>query len=141
MNNNLFELERTNIMVEFNIYGDCFNPDEITQRLNITPTMTWKKGDLVRDKNFSRPNSLWRIGTGYVESLDIKNQLDEILNVITDKKNSLLELKNILDIKYDVCIIINIYNNETPGLYLDAETISIINSIGASIDFDLYLNN
>ncbi|HEX9976257.1 MAG TPA: DUF4279 domain-containing protein [Dehalococcoidales bacterium] len=61
-------MEKTRVVVDFHIYGDKLIPQLITEKLNITPTRQWLKGDAitgrgkqpVRDKKSSseeRPRS------------------------------------------------------------------------------------
>lgn len=41
----IFDLSSTNVMVEFRILGDSFDPDYITDCLAVVPSISWKKGD------------------------------------------------------------------------------------------------
>lgn len=139
MSKNVFEIDKTNAKVEFNIIGDAFNPDIVTQKLKINPTEVWIKGEQIKGKDLYRKYTLWSISTEYEESLDINYQLKAILSVLTPKTCELLELKNTLDIEYRFCVVININNNENPAMYIDTGTIRFINEITAEIDFDLYI--
>ncbi len=78
MGKSFFEMDKTNVMVEFNIIGDTFNPDIVTQKLIINPTEIWIKGEQIKDKDLYRKHTLWSKATKYEESLDINDQLKTI---------------------------------------------------------------
>lgn len=134
-------MNNTNVKVEFRILGDDFEPDTITNKLVINPNEYWKIGDTIKNKNFKRKYSCWSISTGYEESLDINEQLKKILLKISDKKDVLKEIRELLTLEYRLDIIINIEGNEKPAIYLDSETIEFANDIKAEFDFDLYINS
>lgn len=133
-------MDKTNVKVEFSIFGDGFDPNTITDTLQITPTRTWLKGDNIKGDLF-RKETCWELATEYEESLDINNQIKKIKNLIQDRKDEVVKLirQNNLECKLEV--VINIENNERPAMYINNETIKFIHDIGAEIDFDLYIYN
>ena len=133
------ELEKTNVKVEFSIYGDDFNPDRITKRLNINPEKVWRKGEQVGKHNILRKENCWMISTGYQESLDINNQLYLILQLLQSVKEELMALKNEIMADFKIDIVINIEDNQTPAMYLDNEVIHFCNDFDITLDFDLYI--
>ncbi|MBT2286961.1 DUF4279 domain-containing protein [Paenibacillus polymyxa] len=131
-------MERTNVKVEFSIFGEQFDPNIITNTLLITPTGTWLKGDPVR-RDLFRKETCWEIATEYEESLDINDQIDKVIDLIQDQKDQVIRLirKHNLECKFEV--VINIENNAKPAMYLNKDTIKFIYDLGAEIDFDLYI--
>lgn len=131
-------MDRTNVKVEFSIFGDQFNPNIITDTLLITPTGTWLKGDPLQ-KGLTRKETCWELSTEYEESSDINDQIDKIKDLIQDQKDQVITLirENNLDCKFEV--LINIENNAKPAMYLNKDTIKFIYDLGAEIDFDLYI--
>ncbi|SHL04119.1 protein of unknown function [Desulforamulus aeronauticus DSM 10349] len=61
-------MDKTNIMVEFCILGDDFNPEEVTSKLLIEPREQYLKGSR-STRNIERKETCWSISTGYVETL------------------------------------------------------------------------
>jgi hypothetical protein len=56
----------TEINVEFCIYGDELNPDEITRLLELQPSLSYRKDDFIRDNGLmKRLEGCWEINTGY----------------------------------------------------------------------------
>lgn len=134
-------MNKTNIKVDFRVLGDEFEPKNITNKLLILPSFQWKKGEryTVRKKQFIKKYSCWGITTGYEESYDISIQILKIIDILSDKKRDLIELKKKYKLDYRIDAIINIENGETPGVYLDQNIIRFSNDIGADLDFDMYI--
>ncbi|MFD2701427.1 DUF4279 domain-containing protein [Paenibacillus shunpengii] len=132
-------MDTTSVMTEFSIIGELFTAEDITSQLEITPSEFYTKGDKIKNRDIVRKESAWSISTGYEESLDINMQLNKLISVLKNKKNELLELKRSHDLFYKFFIVIKIEQNQTHAIYLDIDTISFVNDIGAELDFDLYV--
>jgi hypothetical protein len=79
-------LEKTQVMVYFSLFGNWFPIDYVTEILEINPTKTYKKGDVIvkpfipnltSSKTHYRKETVWEISTNYSESNDVKEQLDK----------------------------------------------------------------
>lgn len=126
-------------MVEFRVLGDDFLPDIITEKLSICPSKTWFKGDKISNREMFRQYSCWMLNTGYIESLDVNEQIEEIILKLTDKQEILQEIKEEFDVAYRIDIVINIEKNEKPAIFLDTRIIDFTHSINTVIDFDLHI--
>ncbi|ENB9403855.1 TPA: DUF4279 domain-containing protein [Bacillus paranthracis] len=135
-------------MAYFSITGDIFPVEAITDALNIEPTRTYKKGDIVarRDnpnlvstKKLYRKETDWNLSTGYQESYDINNQLYVILKSLEEKTEPLKQLKKKYDLEFLFMVVIQIENNESPAMYLQKDILDFASSIQAEIHFDLYI--
>ncbi|MGE7859779.1 DUF4279 domain-containing protein [Bacillus mobilis] len=135
-------------MAYFSATGDIFPLEAITEALNIEPTRTYRKGDVVarRDnpnlvftKNLYRKETDWTLSTGYQESYDINNQLHVILKSLEEKTEQLKQLKTKYDLEFLFMVVIQVENNESPAMYLQKEIINFASSIQAEIHFDLYI--
>ncbi|BCD24121.1 hypothetical protein BC30090_3018 [Bacillus cereus] len=135
-------------MAYFSITGDIFPVEAITDVLNIEPTRTYKKGDIVarRDnpnlvstKKLYRKETDWNLSTGYQESYDINNQLYVILKSLEEKTEPLKQLKKKYDLEFLFMVVIQIENNESPAMYLQKDILDFASSIQAEIHFDLYI--
>ncbi|MBU7008837.1 DUF4279 domain-containing protein [Phosphitispora fastidiosa] len=134
-------MEKTNIKVEFRMLGENFNPELISDRLNLKPDEKWEKGEIIKNKDIRRKYSCWIISTGYEESLDVNNQLEQILGLIYDKKAILQEISKQFGLDYRFDVIINIEANEKPAIYLSKDVIGFANDINAEFDIDLFINS
>ncbi|HFJ9439610.1 MULTISPECIES: DUF4279 domain-containing protein [Bacillus] len=135
-------------MAYFNVTGDIFPVEAISDALNIEPTKTYKKGDvverrdnpnLVSTKNLYRKGTDWTLSTGYQESYDINDQLHVIVKSLGEKTEPLKQLKKKYDLHFLLMVVIQVENNESPAMYLQKEIINFASSIQAEIHFDLYI--
>ncbi|ETT86570.1 DUF4279 domain-containing protein [Viridibacillus sp. FSL R5-0477] len=129
-------------MAYFSAFGDNFPLEEVTNGLDVEPTETYKKGDVIKTfatKILRRKETSWTLSTGYQESLDINEQLDVILKSLKEKTKELLQLKKKYDLQFQFMIVIEIENNDKPAMYLQKNIIDFSSSIDAEIQFDLYV--
>lgn len=131
-------MEKTNLMVEFCIIGEDFNPEKITKMLMVEPTEYYIKGSKNK-RNFERKESCWSISTGYVETLYVSELFDVLLNKLTNKKEIIIKLKKEYNLTCKFIIVINIEENIKPAIYLDKEIIKFANFLEAEFDFDMYI--
>jgi len=146
-----FDLEKTQVMVYFSLFGNEFPLDYVTEILEITPSESYKKGDLIERPHNSnlisssmkhyRKSTVWEISTDYQESFDVKEQLNQIIGLLKNKVAELNRLKADFDLKCTFTIVIVMENGITPGLQLNNEQIEFANSIKAEFDIDLYANS
>lgn len=135
-------MDKTKVMAYFSAFGDNFPLEEVTNGLDVEPTETYKKGDVIKTfatKILRRKETSWTLSTGYQESLDINKQLDVILKSLKEKTKELLQLKKKYDLQFQFMIVIEIENNDKPAMYLQKNIIDFSSSIDAEIQFDLYV--
>ncbi|MEH7387951.1 DUF4279 domain-containing protein [Bacillus sp. JJ1521] len=72
-------MERTKVRVYFRLFGDTFPLDNVTEKLGITPSNTYRKGAIIlnRPATLFRKETSWDLDTGYQESLDVNEQLQQ----------------------------------------------------------------
>ena len=131
-------MDKTTVMVEFNLYGDNFDPDIITKALDLNPSETYLKGDKIKEGKNIRKDTAWSINTGYEESYDINDQLHKICILLKGKEEELVLLKKKYFLEILFMIVIKIENDEKPGIYLEKSFISLLNTIDAEVVFDIY---
>lgn len=131
-------MEKTNIMVEFCILGDEFNPEEITSKLLIEPSEQYLKGSR-NARNIERKESCWSINTGYLETLFVSEVLDILLDKLASKKELILEIEKEMDLICKFFVVIKIEDKIKPAIYLDKRVIEFADFVGAEFDFDLYI--
>lgn len=144
-----FNLDKTQVMVYFSLYGDEFPIDYVTETLEIQPTKTYKKGDTIvrpfnpkvtSTKTRYRLETAWELSTGYQKSFDVKEQMHQILGPLKNKAVIINQLKTDYELECHFSIVIIMENGYTPSLHIDNEQIEFANSIKAEFDIDLYAN-
>lgn len=138
----------TQIKLIFVVFGKFFSPEELTKLINIEPSNTWKFGDEIktnisyRKKNTKLPQkkeSGWEYSSGFIQTLDF-NEVSSPFEVLFSEKAAVLKdyiKKNNLEASLHV--VIEIANNQAPGLNFSSKLISLIHTLGAEVDIDTYI--
>lgn len=135
-------MDKTQVMVYFSFFGDNFPLDTVTKKLEITPTETYIKGDVIPNRSIAhyRKETSWDLGTGYQDSLDANDQIQQIVNKLHGKASLINEIKENYSIECKFIIVIKIENGNTPALYLNKDIVKFASDIEAEFDMDLYVN-
>lgn len=142
-------LDKTQVMVYFSLYGNEFPINNVTETLGVEPTKTYNKGDVIirphnpnviSTKTHYRKETAWELSTDYQNSFDVKEQIDQILGPLKNKETFINNLKTEYKLECKFSIVIIMENGYTPALYLNNEHIEFANSIKAEIDINLYAN-
>ncbi|WP_346859451.1 DUF4279 domain-containing protein [uncultured Draconibacterium sp.] len=137
-------METGNSYVYFALKGDSFDTDEVTNRLGIKPTDSWRKGD----KGFYKSAvefAMWRLSTDKgKEYIQIDNLVDEIVSQLYDKIEIINDLKKQFNLDSVLEIVLYIDTNEdnsTPALGHDLKTIEFLYKTSTTTDIDIYRFN
>ena len=106
-----------------------------------------KKGDIYVDKEKGeklkngriRENISWVLIQELEESYDITILLNKLMGLIKGKEDVLREIKEIYLGIIIVSVIIEIENNEVPGILIEEGVSVLMARIGAEIDIDIYV--
>lgn len=136
------QLDKTTVRTYFSLYGDYFPVYDVTESLNIIPTTTYNKGDIIPNRStiHYRKNTSWEIDTGDQESFDVNEQLQQIILQLQDKTTIINELKSRYNMECVFVIVIIMEQGYTPGLVLEKEVIQFASAIEAEFSIDLYAN-
>jgi Domain of unknown function (DUF4279) len=111
-------------------------PEKISATLGVSPTQTWKTGEPIVPGGTARhKQNGWAIVVrGDAANRDPDAALSEMIDRFAET-NGFKKIPPSSEVQISIGLI---GNRERPGLYLSAQTISRIASIGASIDLDTY---
>lgn len=130
----------TKSYVYFSLTGDNFDPEKITKTLGITPTESWKKGDL--SKNLQQQKfSCWKLSSIKKEQLDINELNNLVINQLVNKEPLINALKSELNLDSVLQLVVCIDMNEsvsTPFIGHDLKTIEFLNNTKSTTDIDIY---
>lgn len=122
----------------FKIVGD-FDPDQVSELLNLTPGKTWKVGDLRRDGS-KFDFALWEIGRCTEYDFEVENQMRKTIAVLQDKIPLLNQIRDEYDVSFYLEIVPTIYADEiTPSLAPSLDIIDFCHATRTEIDIDLYV--
>ncbi|NMH68002.1 DUF4279 domain-containing protein [Bacillus sp. RO3] len=132
---------KTEINVEFCLYGDALQPDEVTKQLQMHPSFHYQKGDPMKANSMMpRLEGCWEIETGYAPSVDIHDGLSKMKDMLEDQAEKIVEMKRAHKLGSKVTIVIRIHENEVPSMYLSSSILSfIVNDLEAEMDICTYI--
>jgi Domain of unknown function (DUF4279) len=124
----------------FRFYGDSFDPDEITRRLGLKPTVSYRPGDpIMRDGKGHRRHYGWIIAVGEQETLKIDDLLRELRERISVSSHTIRQVCNDLDI--NLVVVCGVRQHEdaetTPALFFPSEFVAWVAELGGSLDVDV----
>jgi len=129
-------MEKTNMMAEFIITGDHFEPKLITEQIGIEPSGTYIKGEKIDDRDLE---TCWFLETDYQESFYVNQQLNYLLNLLEPHIEKLKTLRMKHNLNFLFSFSIRVMNNESPAISIEQKAISIAYDLSAEFDFDLYI--
>jgi len=116
-----------------------FDPEYITEKLQIEPFETRKMGSLRKDGHGVYPFSGWTACYQDEPAIDAEEQCLKIVRALKDKIPLLLEIKKEIDVSFNINIVPHIYYEENPVICFNNEIIEFCYLTGTKIGVDLYV--
>jgi hypothetical protein len=114
---------------------DSFDPAEITQRLGVEPTKSWRKGDLHPKNRLERKFSRWSLASRLDRSADLEDHIKDVLAQMDQK----LETFQSVSREFGGCLqLVGYFRCQYPGLHFDRSTIEGLARYSLTVDFDFY---
>jgi len=127
-----------NVGLYFRFYGDVFDPDEVTRRLKIQPTSSFRLGDPITEDGEARwPSNGWIIEVGPRSVLDIEDMLHELQAKVSTLPNDVRRVCG--DLKLDLVIICGVSGEQAdalPTMFFPADFLAWVAEMGASLNVD-----
>lgn len=131
-------MEETAVSAYFTLIGDDFDVNYVTNVLDITPSETRYKDEILGNgRKFGHTE--WGISTGHEVSLDINNQFNTIFALVYDKIDLLSQLCVECNAEWHILFVITIENGYAPAMYFKKDFIHFAAAIDAQIGFDTYI--
>lgn len=113
--------------------------DEISDTLEIQPTDSWLKGELIpnRKGNIRRKQSTWE----YESTVPISEPIEKHINSLLDTFKSKTEILKEFSHTYytELTLVIYEYESGNTGLIIEKEVIEKISELGLTLDIDIYV--
>ena len=127
--------------VYFALYGDSFDPEEMTRFLGLSPTSIERRGEKV--SRYALKFSSWNLSTDNVsrQHIDVYEMASEIVSQLEPKRALILEAVRKFSVfsKLQVVLSVSVEDEiSMPSIGFDADTIRFLGEIGAFIDIDTY---
>ena len=130
--------------VYFAMYGDEFDPDEVSAHVGLLATKVRRKGERRPDVPLPR-NSWWEVsvGRGEKDVIDVYEMSEALANQLAPFAGKMLEAKTKFSLRCVFQVVLWIDQNEEasmPAIGFEAPVINFIHAVGATIDIDTYRN-
>ena len=131
---------RNSCYTYFKIVGN-FDPDKVSEILNLTPEKSWKIGDLRRNGT-KYDFALWEIGRCTEYDVEVENQMRKTIALLQDKIQLLNQIREENDVSFVLEIVPSIYVGDVnPCLAPPLDVIDFCHATRTEIDIDIYVYN
>jgi hypothetical protein len=125
--------------VYFALYGPDFDPDEVTRLVGLQPTSITRRSD-------PRPKqSILKVSSGKVENdvIDIYDMSSALVAKLAPYSDKIASARRQMNVEAVLEVVLWITMDETkstPAIGFDADVLSFVVAVGATIDVDTYRN-
>ena len=126
------------VYVCLTVFSDSLSPEEMRNHIGIAGDETWKVGDKRGLTEILEKENGWSLCSELDNNLELEAHIYQIMGVTKGGEDKLKMLSERDDC--EVQLSCAIYCSSEPALFLEKKIISWINSIGASLDIDLYIS-
>jgi hypothetical protein len=125
--------------IYFALYGNGFDPDEVTRWIGFTPS------SISREASPKPKYSRWVVSSGRIENdiIDVYEMSSALLARLAPYAQKIASVKKELKLEAILEVVLWITTDETkstPAIGFEPELIAFLNTVGATIDIDTYLN-
>jgi len=132
----------TKFKLIFSIYGLDFKPLDFSKDINIEPTKYWLIGDSVKGRtNIIRKETAWEFEIDFLETLYLNDILDKFLDKFASKSDIISSFIKNNNLESKIEVVLEIYNYQTPSIFLNKELILFLSKINGEFDLDMYFMN
>ena len=125
----------TRITTNLVLRGPELNMDDISERLRLTPTDTWRTGEVLPGTTRTLKRSGWRYRLGPDETVSFDRQLHALQEIVTSRTTDLAQLSNEPGITVEVCFEAIIVG-ERPYLSLPSGLLRTLSDANAVVEVD-----
>lgn len=127
------------VKLYFRFFGDQFDPDEITRRLGIEPTVQFRPGDpITEDGRGRRQHFGWMVKLGPREVLDIDGMLHELRERVSVPGAAVKQLCDDMGVELViVCAVGAELADTVPEMIFPTDFLEWVVELGAAISVDV----
>ena len=123
-------------IVRFKILSESLSPEDISERLGLRPSRSWRKGESDRKKasqNMAKWNG-WIYDSGCSADISLADQVAALLHTLEPLQSAIHHISDLCDLAISVVS----YCNPDKSIYLGKEVVALIAALGASFDLEMY---
>ncbi|WP_163223816.1 DUF4279 domain-containing protein [Bacteroides sp. 214] len=124
--------------IEMSVFSEeeKLNLSELTQILQIKPTATWHKGDMIRD-NLYRKETCWEMQTPRMQTSSFEEVFQSFMSILDGKVKTLAKYAKRNSLSVKIYLVIMVVNN-MPSIIITKEIAEFLTLLDATIEFDMY---
>ncbi|MBS1545488.1 MAG: DUF4279 domain-containing protein [Bacteroidetes bacterium] len=128
------------VKVILSIYGNHLDPEIISNKVRISPSFFYRKGDLAKAGR-KRKEGCWTYESGYKRTFYAGKSIDSTLALFEPYRSELkrIIMRNLWELKVEV--VIKYKGHDTPSLTISKTALNFVSFLGGCIDVDLYSND
>ncbi|MBZ8182596.1 DUF4279 domain-containing protein [Oscillatoria salina] len=129
--------------VYFALDGEDFEPNDVTDYLNIKPTSVRRKGERVA--GIIHRSSSWKLSTQKIinEIIYVDEMASEVIKILKPKINQINEIAEKLNLSARLEVVLWITTDDTqttPAISFNVNNLKFLSNVNAYIDIDTYRN-
>ncbi len=118
----------------FTVTGN-FDPSEISELVGMSPTESWRKGDINPRIQIERKFSRWSLYSRLERTCELEAHIADVIRQFSENKGQFLELSS----KHGgVMQLVAYFKTGYPGLHLERELVASLAEFSLSVDLDFY---
>jgi Domain of unknown function (DUF4279) len=118
----------------FTIAGD-FDPADISRMAGITPTESWRKGEVNPNTQRERKVSRWSLHSRLDRTRSIEAHIADVIEQLAANKRQFVDLS----LKHRGQMqLVAYFKTDYPGLHLDRQLVESLSEFSLSVDCDFY---
>ncbi|MEG3898838.1 MULTISPECIES: DUF4279 domain-containing protein [unclassified Microcoleus] len=126
------------IYAYFMLTGMEFEPEEVTAKVSINPTETWRKGDLINPRGTRRhKENGWSVYSQIEKSADLEEHINSVLEQLQPGWVPLLELCKCY--AAEIACVIYYRRGSVPAIHFAPDIVAQAAKLNAEIDVDFYV--
>jgi hypothetical protein len=114
---------------------DSFDPEQITKRLGVEPTETFREGELIPKTSMTRKTSLWALYSRLDKTARLEDHINDVLNQLDLHGTQFEELSREFE---GILELVGYFYAYYPGLVFERELVQRLARYSLAVDFDFY---
>lgn len=128
------------IIVALRLIGTSVDADKISKIIGLTPTETWKKGELrVPGASVRHQDNGWAIEVRSKAILDVDQMFKKLWEKIKSEEKNIIKVIKTLKVEAGIFVIIYAQEGKIPPIFIPATYVQKFATLNTSIDIDFIL--
>lgn len=123
------------LRIDFSIFGDDVNFEEVNSLCDTLPTNCHKKGDKLRYT--VAKEDCWSLVFNSTDAEDLESLIGELMQKLNHRTELIQDYCNRYNLHIKLFICLRLINKISPSIYFSKNTIDFFNKVGLDVDFDL----